>query len=411
MAARLAEGAGRVIALFPWGDVVEEFLEPLGLSLPDFVERMSGGWLFGYVAALQSVGWRPFVACGSSTVDAPTRTRHRPTGAPLWLLPARAVPLPYSSRRSAAQWRATPWRAFRRALRAERCDALLLQEYEYARFEPLLLLGKSLGLPVFATFQGGDRSLSTLEAQLRPWSLPRAAGLIVASAQERERLATTYARLPPLADIPNPVDAEEWRGTPRAAARAALGLPAEDFIAITHGRIDVHRKGLDVLLAAWRELAPTHPRARLVLVGAGQDSERLAALLASPGLERVDWQARYTTDRVELRRWLSAADVYVTASRIEGMPVAPLEAMACGLPIVASRAQGLPDILAQGEHSGGLLVPCEDAPALAAALERLARAPALREALGRAARARIESHFAVPAVGRALQRFMTGAAP
>jgi starch synthase len=148
-----------------------------------------------------------------------------------------------------------------------------------------------------------------------------------------------------------------------------------------------------------------------VLIGSGQDDERLAALLADPSLRSVDWRAGYTTDRVEMRRWLSAADAYVTASRIEGMPVAPLEAMACGLPIVASRAQGLPEILAEGERSGGLLVPCEDAPALAAALERLAGAPELRAELGRAARARIEGHFTVPAVGRALQRFMTGATP
>lgn len=411
MAARLAEGTGRVVALFPWGDVVEEFLDPLGLQLADFVERMSGGWLFGYVAALQSVGWRPFVVYGSRSVAAPTRTLHRPTGATLWLVPARAFPYPFSSRRSAQQWRATPWRAFRRVLRAERCDALLLQEYEYARFEPLLLLGKSLGLPVFATFQGADRSASTLEAALRRWSLPRADGLIVASAQERERLAATYSSLPPLAGIPNPIDAEEWRGTARDAARGALGLPASDFVAITHGRIDVHRKGLDVLLAAWREFARARPAARLVLIGSGQDDERLAALLADPSLRSVDWRAGYTTDRVEMRRWLSAADLYVTASRIEGMPVAPLEAMACGLPIVASRAQGLPEILAEGERSGGLLVPCEDAPALAAALERLAGAPELRAELGRAARARIEGHFTVPAVGRALQRFMTGATP
>ncbi len=68
------------------------------------------------------------------------------------------------------------------------------------------------------------------------------------------------------------------------------------------------------------------------------------------------WLSDYTTDRSLIRHWLSAADAYVTTSRIEGMPVAPLEAMACGLPVVATDAQGLPDILANGEESGGLMV-------------------------------------------------------
>jgi starch synthase len=344
--------------------------------------------------------------CASRAVRAPERRVHAPSGAPLWVVPGRSCALPYSSRRSLAQWRATPWRGFRHALRAERCAALLVQEYEYARFEALLAIGRSLRLPVFASFQGGDHSLSTVEARVRRWTLPRAAGLIVAAAQERDRLAAQYPRLPPLAAIPNPIDADEWQPGDRAEARAALGLPAEAFVAINHGRIDVRRKGLDVLVAAWQAFSRARPGARLVLIGSGQDDERLRALLAAAALDSVDWRASYSTDRPALRRWLAAADVYVSASRIEGMPVAPLEAMACGLPVIASRAQGLPDILADGERSGGLLVPCDDAPALAAALERLAAAPELRAELGRAARVRVESHFALPAVGRALADFL-----
>ncbi len=111
---------------------------------------------------------------------------------------------------------------------------------------------------------------------------------------------------------------------------------------------------------------------------------------------------RYTTDRSLIRRWLSAADAYVTASRIEGMPVAPLEAMACGLPIVATDAQGLPDILADGEASGGLMVRKDRPEEIAHALERLKDDWRLRERLGRAARKRIEENFSLAAVAAAL---------
>jgi starch synthase len=55
--------ATKVVALFPWGDVVEEFLDPIGLRLEDFVERMTGGWLFGYAAALRRAGHSPMIVC------------------------------------------------------------------------------------------------------------------------------------------------------------------------------------------------------------------------------------------------------------------------------------------------------------------------------------------------------------
>ena len=55
--------AGPTVAIFPWGEVIEEFLDSLGLDLDDFVTKMTGGWLFGYVLALQRQGWRPIIVC------------------------------------------------------------------------------------------------------------------------------------------------------------------------------------------------------------------------------------------------------------------------------------------------------------------------------------------------------------
>lgn len=407
MAPDLTRQGSRSVAIFPWGDVVEEFLEPIGLTLQDFVDSMSGGWLFGYVAALQSAGWRVVVVCASERIGRATRLVHRGTGAAVWAVPGRRAAGRTPSRRSVQQWRRTPWPGFARVLRAERCDTLLVQEYEYARFDALALLARWMRLPLFATFQGGDVTLSPLEARVRPWSLRRSRGLIVASARERARLAGAYGGLPlRVADIPNPIDTDEWRASPKQAARAELGLAANAFIVISHGRIDIWRKGLDVCVAAWCRFADARPDARLVLIGAGQDQQRFAELLATSGAAGVVWHSDYTTDRPLIRRWLSAADAYVITSRTEGMPVAPLEAMACGLPVISSRAQGLPDIFEDEERSGGILVPCEDAEAVASALQRLAASPELRGTLGAAGRARIESRFSVRAVGRRLNDFM-----
>ena len=111
-------------------------------------------------------------------------------------------------------------------------------------------------------------------------------------------------------------------------------------------------------------------------------------------------------DRAELRRDLAAADVYVFPSRHEGFPVAPLEAMASGLALVAADAQGVREILAGGEASGGVVVPREDPGALAAALGRALDDPAWTEALGRRARMSVATRFSLEAVGSELKTFL-----
>jgi starch synthase len=382
---------------------VEEFLDPIGLRLEDFVERLTGGWLFGYAAALQLAGHAPIIVCASECVDRVTHRCHAATGTPIEIVPGkRARKGEYDAAYSLRRWRATPLSAFRKVLADTGCNAIMAQEYEYTRFDALALLARRMGIPLYATFQGGDRTLSWIEAVARQASLRSCRGLIVASAAERERLSHAYPRLRlNIADVPNPIDAQEWQAAERKQARAALGLPAGSFIAVNHGRIDIFRKGLDMLVEAWSAFADD-PQAQLVVIGSGQDDSRFSRLLRDSSLANVRWLSGYTTDRGFLRQWLSAADVYVTASRIEGMPVAPLEAMACGLPVVATDAQGLPDILAEGEASGGLLVRKETPHEIADGLKRLRADPQLCRKLGLAARRRVEEKFSLAAVGTAL---------
>lgn len=393
------------VAIFPWGAVIEAFLDPLGLDADDFARRMRGGWLFGYVAGLAAQGRPAVIVYASERTDRPRRLIHAETGAPIWLVPGqrsgegrtRGSP----SLQALQQWRRTPWRAFHAVLRREGCTAVLAQDYEHPRFDALALIARRAGLPLYATFQGGDVTLSPLEARVRRRTLGLCRGLIVPSARERARLTARYgvpdARLH---DIPNPVDVTFWRPEPRDAARAALGQTGVQFLAVWHGRIDIRRKALDRLVDAWRRVVAARPDARLVLLGSGQDHQAFAQLLAgAPGIE---WTPSYDTDRERLRRQLSAADAYVTLSRVEGMPVAPLEAMGCELPVVASDAHGLSDIFADGEAAGGLLIPDGDPQGAAEALLRVAADPGLRDRLGRAARRRVEQRYAVEAVGRRL---------
>jgi glycosyltransferase involved in cell wall biosynthesis len=399
---------GPTIAIFPWGEVIEKFLDPLGLCLDDFVSKMTGGWLFGYVLALQSQGWRPIIVCASEKVATVTRLEHAGTGAPVWAVPAkRSGRGRVASLHCIEQWLRSPMRGFAAVLAREQCTALLAQEYEYFRFDLLARLARRTRRPLYATFQGGDVTLSAIERLVRPWSLRHCNGLIVASARERVRLAEAYPRMrAPIADIPNPLDTDEWRPEDRVRAREQLGLSQQAFIVVNHGRTDIGRKGLDVLVEAWKRFSPRHSEAQAFIIGSGQDHAAFAQLLKERAPDRLTWVANYTTDRAEMRRWLSAADAYLITSRIEGMPVAPLEAMACGLPVISSDAHGLPDIFFAGEQHGGLLTKREDVNGIVGALERLAGDPGLRSRLAILARRRVEERFSVPAVGTALVGFM-----
>jgi glycosyltransferase involved in cell wall biosynthesis len=421
------------LALVDWSHLLEDFLDNIGVTFEAFRDEMTGGWMFGYIEALRSAGCRTVLFCVSARVDRVTRCEHRPTGATICLLPAPAsyrrarlrVPNPYAASLSEAAgelrgpgrfraaflkelspYLATPLRTLSRELRREGCDVVLCQDYEHARFDACVLLGLLSGLRVYGTFQGGNWQLSRFERPLRPLTLRACAGLVVGSSVEADRLRRRYgvpARK--VARIFNPIDLRMWPAADRDGARSALGIPREARAVAWHGRVDLHRKGLDVLVEAWKAVRRARPGRdlRLLLLGTGRDAEALRALLG--GDPSVHWTDAYVNDREVIRRHLAAADVYAFPSRNEGFPVAPVEAMACGLPVVAADAPGVADILSDGT---GAVVPAGDAEAFAWALGSLLDDETLRVDLGARARRRVEERFSHESVGRELRAFLTG---
>jgi glycosyltransferase involved in cell wall biosynthesis/GT2 family glycosyltransferase len=423
------------VAILPWGGVVEDYLDPLGLTIEDYADDLSGGWLFGFVEALRLAGIDTTVVCWSRAVARPTRRIHRPSGATLWFLPEAAAHAaarsrladPYAWHRraalgagytgsrvvgalahAAAPYLATPPRALARVLRQEGCRAVLCQEYEEGRFDVVVGLGRVLRVPVFATFQGGDHTRTPLERLVRPRTVRAAAGLVVASESEAERVRCRYGVADErIARIPNPFDPATVPLRPKAEARTALGIDAATRVAVWHGRVDVEPKGIDTLVEAWCEVrAACATPPLLLLVGTGSGAGWLHRRIDELGLDDVRWLDEFVLDRATIGTHLSAADVFVLPSRQEGFPVAPVEAMAAGLPVVATDAPGVRAVVGEGRDAGGVVVPRADARALAGQLRRFLDDPDLASEVGARAAVRVDRELSLAAVGADLRRFL-----
>jgi glycosyltransferase involved in cell wall biosynthesis len=174
----------------------------------------------------------------------------------------------------------------------------------------------------------------------------------------------------------------------RRQARAALGLGEDDEVAVHAGRHEF-AKGLPDLVAAVAELAPRRPRLRVLIAGrSGALTGELERLVAAAGLgERVSLLGH----RNDLPEILAAADLFVFPSLYEGMPGAVIEAMALGLPVVASDIPAVREVVEP--DASGLLVPPGDPESLANAMDAMLTNRDLAAAFGRRGREIFEERF------------------
>ncbi len=253
---------------------------------------------------------------------------------------------------------------------------------------------RQAGLPAIYTphafpFQRTTDWLRPIYLYLERTLAPQAAKIICVS--EGERREGVRAGLPAerMTVIPNGLDAARWRPpTPpeRRAARRALGLRDGEVIIGALGR-HVAQKGLDLLLLAAEDVLPDFPQARLIIWGDGprrRELQRLARTLELPNV----WFVGATDDAAAA---YAAMDLYCAPSRWEAGPYAILEAMACGLPVLASRIAGHVDVIEDGRS--GVLCDVDPPGALAGALRRLLADEDVRAPLAAAARPRIVQGF------------------
>jgi glycosyltransferase involved in cell wall biosynthesis len=208
--------------------------------------------------------------------------------------------------------------------------------------------------------------------------------ICVAESERRAGLAARTCRSDRTVVIPNAVEAppvpprRHGGGRPRVVAVGRLAPP----------------KDAATLIDALAALPPGLCTA--TLVGDGRERAELEARIAVAGVaDRVE----LVGDRDDVPEQLARADVFVLSSRSEGAPMSILEAMAAGLPVVASAVGGVPELVADGQT--GLLVAAGDSAALAGALRRLLEDPPLRARMGAAGAARVRERFSAPAHARA----------
>jgi glycosyltransferase involved in cell wall biosynthesis len=218
------------------------------------------------------------------------------------------------------------------------------------------------------------------------WTIGLVDCVIVVSANVRD-FCMSHIGLPAdkLVVIYNGVDLPRDRLAPQAKARAELRLPLHVPIVGAVSRLDPV-KGVDVLLRAIALVEDAH----LAVVGDGPERASLAALADDLGIsDRVHW-AGFRRDVTCL---LSAFDIFVQPSLHEGLPNAVLEAMAAGLPVVATAVGGTPEVVV--DEVTGLLVPPRDPQTLAQGVRALLRNSDLRRKMGRAGRARVARYFSL----------------
>ena len=227
--------------------------------------------------------------------------------------------------------------------------------------------------------------------------------LAVGTGVAIEALRRGLARPSNLRTIAPVVDARSVRrdAHTRAAARRLLGLDDATLVVGTVGRVD-YQKAPEHLVEAAAQMR--HTDAHVVWIGSGPDIAEVAARVHASGLDR---RFHLVGERSDVADLLPALDVFAMSSRYEGLPCAVVEAMRCGLPVVATAVNSVPDLVIPGES--GVLVPPADPRAMADALDRLLDDQRLADRLGRRGQELAGRPFDAASLAEILDDVYTGA--
>lgn len=279
------------------------------------------------------------------------------------------------------------WPGFVSLLRRERVD--ILHAHKHGSNVNAVVWGRLAGVPLIVAHEHtwsfeGQPLRRLLDREL----VGRFADAVLAVSEEDRRRLVEVVGLDASKIWLTPIAAWSYELRGRQArtrdVRSELGIAPETLVVGTVAKLRA-QKALEVLLEASVLLRAQVPELRVLIAGSGPEESRLAALAAELGLgETVTFLGGLSPG--EVPDLLEQLDVAINCSDWEGTPGNVLEAMAAGVPVVATRVGGTPDLIEHGVH--GLLVPPRDPVALAAAARELLSDPERRTRMGEQARRR-----------------------
>ena len=336
------------------------------------------GQLVHLARGLAGSTFEPSVACLSEVAE-PHASNLRAEGIPVTIFPRRG-------RRDLARVRALA--AHLRETKAGIVHSFLVGANAYAYAATRLA-----GIPrLVVSSRTTMRAPGTIAWLVHSWVFARASAVIANSEAVKEFTASHYgvpARR--IHVVRNGVEIGEYAGAGgvRSSVRRDLGAADGDILVGTLGRLS-REKNLDLFVRMAGEITREFPEARFAIVGEGPCRRAVDSAVRSAGLQSRILLAGGRSDIPDL---LSALDLFVTTSDTEGLPNAVMEAMAAGVPVVATRVGGTHEVVSDGVT--GLLVPPGRLEPLLDAVRPLIRDAAARRRFGEAGRARIASEFGV----------------
>jgi glycosyltransferase involved in cell wall biosynthesis len=405
-----------LVAFFDYPDVFEDFYPHYGVNQRTFATKWAGSGNHAFLTVLQKevgdVIWYAF-----SLAPELTEARHEVTGCQVrflssswlhrhlwhwfylsraawrwrWLYPAYALVASYLA---LASW------AFLRVLRRDRPDFFFVQDYATGRFDVLVVMARTLGVPLIA-YHSGSQPEKYVGRLAKRWTIAHADSLIASSKDELEMLARRY-RVPRerLVVILTPIDTSTFRPLDRSEACRAAKLDPQRRYLLFVGRLDDPVKRVSTLIRIFAAVAAQHQHVDLLIAGKGPDEEKLRRLAE----ERVPGRVRFLgwVSRAEVKALLyNLADCLVLNSRSEGFPTVIGEAMACGTPVLASRVGGVGELVVEGQT--GWLFPPGDESALQVKLAYVVTHPKVVAGMRPQVRSLAESRVSPAVVGAALR--------
>jgi glycosyltransferase involved in cell wall biosynthesis len=269
------------------------------------------------------------------------------------------------------------------------------------RSDCLGLIAASLtGIPIVSTVHGWTSDSFKLRSyeMLDRFCLKRFDYVVCVSNRLYEEFSQLGIPVKRLVYIPNAVSLPIISPCQRDISRKLLGVISEEKIIIAVGRLSPE-KGLDTLLTAFSNQFGSDHAVRLILVGDGPEK---AALTLLANRLSIAEQVVFSGFIPDVTTYYAAADLFVLSSHTEGFPMALLEAMAWGLPVLTTAVGGIPDIVQDGVN--GYLIPPGDEKHLASAMGNILNHNSLSETMGQMARQTVVEKFSIDQWVRTLEK-------